>query len=97
MVSLKDEGIAKVAMAIYLKVELASVLDTFKDRICVWLVPGSLSLIQQHLPMVVKRAHQHQETEYKALVNLEERQSYYNACKYPIQTSQRGFSPIIHF
>jgi len=64
--SLKDEGIAKVAMAIYLKVEPAAVLDTFKDRISVWSVPGSWSLIQQHLPMVVKRAHQHQESEYKA-------------------------------
>ena len=97
MVSLKDEGIAKVAMAIYLKVELASILGTFKDRIFVWLVPGSLSLIQQHLPMVVKWVHQHQGSEYKALVNLEERQSYCNACKYPIQTSQRGFNSIIHF
>ena len=97
MVSLKDEGIAKVAMAIYLKVELASVLDTFKDRIFVWLVPGSLSLIQQYLLMGVKRAHQHQESEYKALVNLEARQSCCNACKYPIQTSQRGFNLIIHF
>ena len=97
MVNLKDEGIAKVAMAIYLKVELAFVLDTFKDRIFVWLAPGSLSLTQQHLPMVVMRAHQHQESEYKALVNLEERQSYCNACRYPIQTSQRGFNLIIHF
>lgn len=97
MVSLKEEGITKVAMAIYQKVELTSVLDTFKDRICVWLVPGSLSLIQQHLPMVVKRVHQHQGSEYKALVNLEERQSYCNACKYPIQTSQRGLNLIIHF
>lgn len=97
MVSLKDEGIAKVAMAICLKVELAFVLDTFKDRIFVWLAPGSLSLIQQHLPMVVMWASQHQESEYKALVNLEERQSYCNACRYPIQTSQRGFNLIIHF